>query len=159
MRLSFAAAAATAGVLAIATPAPALAADQVVTARKCGVRISNRLGGGNRNCQEVLIRRDVANARAALIFDFDDGFHLELDGLSLSLTPYAFSISPDRVVWANPGQNGQQVETNAGADKPVVRGHCVIKNHRRSDVVAVVNCDVSAPVGRIIVAFVAPKPE
>lgn len=157
MRLIFAAAIA-AGLLAIAAPAPATAADQVVAAKKCGVRISNRLGGGNRHCTEVRIRRDVPNARAALVFDFGDGFHLELDGRSLILTPYAFNISPDRVVWANPGQTGEQVEANT-ADKPVVTGQCVIKNHRRTEVIAIIDCDVSAPVGRIVVAFVAPRPE
>lgn len=156
--LSIAAAAIGAGLIAIAPPATSLAADQVVTARKCGVRISSRLGGGNRPCRKVLIRRDIASARASLVFDFDDGFHLELDGPSLVLTPYAFNISPDRVVWANPGQNGRQVETNT-ADTPSIKGQCVVKNHRRTDVIVIINCDVSAPVGRIVVAFVAPRPE
>lgn len=157
MRNTITATAVGACILTLAQTAPAVAADEVLTARKCTVAIRNRISGGKRTCEQLTLRRDVPNGRLEILITFPDGFRLDVAGPFLEMDPLTTLVTPDRVVWANPGQTNPEVAANT-PERPVVKGRCLIKDFHRTDMIGAVVCELGSPMGRIDIEFETPRP-
>lgn len=128
--------------------APSQAADLVAAPGRCRATINDRVVSTGRHCSQLVLREDTANGRLTLVFDFQDGFHLELAGPALSIGNGGYRLTPDQMTYANPGQTNPQTLTASPA-APLFRGRCSIVRDPSGAVLLSMDCRVGTPIGRI----------
>jgi hypothetical protein len=137
--------------LAIGGPVPAQD-DEILGIGRCAVSINDRVVAQRRECPKVVVRHDRANGRLTLDFDFADGFDLQISGPAVAAGPGAYSLMPDQLTYANPGQTNPVTH----ADEPGqtrFRGRCDVRWEETGRTLTKISCDLSTPIGRMGVGY------